>query len=75
MDADKVVTELSLFTPADIEFLFHEVSLYAFEKATSYLFLFLNKILTTMNRAFITTIIVGKNVRFEVLKYLNQLEQ
>ena len=32
VDVDKVVTELALFTPADIEYLFHKVSQYAFEK-------------------------------------------
>ncbi|MGD8963412.1 MAG: AAA family ATPase [Desulfobacterales bacterium] len=32
VDVDKVVSELSYFTPADIEYLFHKVSHYAFEK-------------------------------------------
>lgn len=32
VDTDEVVSALSLFTPADIEYLFHKVSQYAFEK-------------------------------------------
>jgi SpoVK/Ycf46/Vps4 family AAA+-type ATPase len=32
VDVDRVVSELSYFTPADIEYLFHKVSLFAFEK-------------------------------------------
>jgi len=32
VDVDKIVAELSLFTPADIEYLFHKVRQYAFEK-------------------------------------------
>jgi SpoVK/Ycf46/Vps4 family AAA+-type ATPase len=32
VDVDKIVAELSLFTPADIEYLFHKVSQHAFEK-------------------------------------------
>lgn len=32
VDVDRVVSELSFFTPADIEFLFHKVSHFAFEK-------------------------------------------
>jgi SpoVK/Ycf46/Vps4 family AAA+-type ATPase len=32
VDVDRIVSELSYFTPADIEFLFHKVSQYAFEK-------------------------------------------
>ena len=32
VDVDKIVSELSLFTPADIEYLFHKISHYAFEK-------------------------------------------
>ena len=32
VDVDRVVSELSFFTPADIEYLFHKVSHFAFEK-------------------------------------------
>ena len=32
VNVDKIVSELSYFTPADIEYLFHRVSHYAFEK-------------------------------------------
>jgi len=32
VDLDKVVSQLSLFTPADIEYLFHKISQHAFEK-------------------------------------------
>ena len=32
VDITRIVSELSLFTPADIEFLFHKVSHFAFEK-------------------------------------------
>lgn len=32
VDVDKIVSKLSLFTPADIEYLFHKVSQFAFEK-------------------------------------------
>ena len=32
VDVDRVVSELSYFTPADIEYLFHKVSHFAFEK-------------------------------------------
>lgn len=32
VDVDLVVSELSLFTPADIEYLFHKISHFAFEK-------------------------------------------
>ncbi len=32
VDVDRVVAELTFFTPADIEYLFHKVSQYAFEK-------------------------------------------
>lgn len=35
VDVDKVVAGLSFFTPADIEYLFHKVSQYAFEKEYS----------------------------------------
>ena len=32
VDVDRVVSKLSYFTPADIEYLFHKVSHFAFEK-------------------------------------------
>ena len=32
VDVDRIVSKLSLFTPADIEYLFHKVSQHAFEK-------------------------------------------
>ncbi len=35
VDVNQVVSELSLFTPADIEYLFHKVSQHAFEKEYS----------------------------------------
>lgn len=35
VDVDKVVSELSFFTPADIEYLFHKVSHFTFEKEYS----------------------------------------
>ena len=35
VDVDRIISELSYFTPADIEFLFHKVSHFAFEKEYS----------------------------------------
>ena len=32
VDVNRVVSELAFFTPADIEFLFHKISQFAFEK-------------------------------------------